>query len=298
MNASGNGHQHVIHFTTSPRRVVSLVPSMTESIFDLGFGNSLVGITEYCIYPEGKLLHLPRVGGPKNPDINKILSLNPDLVITNQEENPESLVEELERAGIRVWVTFPKTVRQAVDLLWVLVGIYQDHSAALRLETLEVTLDWAESALSEHEPWQYFCPIWFESTQNVEPWWMTFNHDTYMNDVLRLMGGVNVFSSRIRKYPIEADLGLMDAEDPGKRDVRYPRLANAEILSADPQVILLPNEPYKFGTKELRLVQETFNTTSAVKEEKVVLVEGSLLSWHGTRLARALVDLPVMLGSL
>jgi len=298
MNTSGNGHQHVIHFTTSPRRVVSLVPSMTESIFDLGFGNSLVGITEYCIYPEGKLSHLPRVGGPKNPDINKILSLDPDLVITNQEENPESLVEELERSGIRVWVTFPKTVRQAVDLLWALVGIYQDHSAAVRLETLEVTLDWAESALSEQEPWQYFCPIWFESTQNVEPWWMTFNHDTYMNDVLRLMGGVNVFSSRIRKYPIEADLGLMDAEDPGKRDVRYPRLANAEILSADPQVILLPNEPYKFGTKELRLVQETFNTTSAVKEEKVVLVEGSLLSWHGTRLARALVDLPVMLGSL
>lgn len=300
MKASGNGHQQTLYFTEPPQRVVSLVPSMTESFFDLGLGSNIVGITDFCIHPKDKVMQLPRVGGPKNPDIEKIMQLLPDLVIMNQEENPSLAAETLENSGVKVWITFPKTVRQAVDLLWILVGIYQNHTAAVRLETLEITLDWAESALHSREGWRYFCPIWMEvdGSKGLPIWWMTFNNDTYINDVLRLMGGINVFSKRDRKFPIEADLGLQAPVDPGNKDIRYPRVTADEIISADPQVILMPDEPYHFSEKNRELICERFKHTSAVKNSKIYSLEGNLLTWHGTRLARALNDLPLIFGEL
>jgi iron complex transport system substrate-binding protein len=300
MKLKGNGHQHALHFTRSPVRVVSLVPSMTESLFDLGLGDSVVGITDFCIYPQDKVAQLPRLGGTKNPSIEKILSLHPDLVITNQEENPKETIQDLEEAGVKVWVTFPKTTRQAVDILWVLVGIFQSRSAAVRLETLEITLDWAESALPNQNTWSYFCPIWMNASgEDGNPgWWMTFNQDTYINDVLRIMGGRNIFSDRVRKYPLKADLGLAPPEEPGDRDIRYPRVTSQEILKGNPQVILLPDEPYPFSLADKDAMLNTFQSTTAVKQDKVFLVEGSLLMWHGTRLARTLSDLPLILGEI
>src|SRR5512139_3602968 len=115
----GNGHRIAYHFHGPPKRVVSLVPSMTESLFELGFGETLVGITDYCIYPEERLEGLPRLGGPKNPRLEDIIALQPELVLANWEENTRRTVETLEAAGVRVWVTFPKTVRQALDVLWI-----------------------------------------------------------------------------------------------------------------------------------------------------------------------------------
>lgn len=300
MNASGNGHLDALHFTQPPQRVVSLVPSMTESLFDLGLGDSLVGITDFCVHPQEKVDLLPRIGGTKNPNVSKILTLQPDLVIANQEENSPEAILELKTFGIKVWITFPKTVWQAIDILWVLVGIFHSRSAAVRLETLELTLDWAESALSSRESWSYFCPIWMDLDKqgNTPGWWMTFNHHTYLNDVLRLMGGQNVFSERERKYPLKADLGIESPEDPGNRDVRYPRVTSEEILAADPEVILLPDEPFPFKETDETILKNLFKNSSAVRQDKVYLVDGSLLSWHGTRLARALSDLPVLLGNL
>jgi ABC-type Fe3+-hydroxamate transport system substrate-binding protein len=100
-----------------PRRVVSLVPSMTESLFALGFGATVVGATDYCIHPAEQLEDMPRVGGPKNPDIDQVVALRPDLVFVNQEENTRQLVEALLEAGLQVWLTFPQTVDEAVDVL-------------------------------------------------------------------------------------------------------------------------------------------------------------------------------------
>jgi ABC-type Fe3+-hydroxamate transport system substrate-binding protein len=296
MSSSGNGHKQALHFTHPPERVVSLVPSLTESLFDLGFGASVVGVTDYCLHPAGGLTNLPRLGGTKNPRIDAILDLHPDLVLVNQEENPESVVNALEAAGLKVWVTFPKTVRQAMDILWVLVGIYQSRMAAARLEILEVTLDWAESSLSERQIWSYFCPIWYQSKGAAEEpgWWMTFNQDTYPNDVLRLMGGRNVFSGRVRRYPLHADLGMLPAEDPGSRDTRYPRISADEIQFTKPEVILLPSEPFPFGDAESQQIRALIPETPAVKEDRIYLLDGSLLTWHGTRLARALQELPAI----
>ena len=88
--------------------------------------------------------------------------------MANQEENSRELVESLEEAGVKVWVTFPKTLRQAMDVLWTIVGLYQSRTAAIRLETLELTLDWAEEAAKDRPTWRYFCPIW-QALPEAEP---------------------------------------------------------------------------------------------------------------------------------
>ncbi|MCK5428466.1 MAG: ABC transporter substrate-binding protein [Anaerolineales bacterium] len=265
---------------------------MTESLFDLGLGDVVVGITDYCIYPAELLKNLPRVGGTKDASEDEILDLKPDFVIANQEENSRQLVEKLEAAGIRVWVTFPKSVREMLDVLWTLTGIFQSRMAAARLETLELSLELAKSAVIDKRPIRYFCPIWYDKTNKGQPWWMTFNQYTYSHDLLAMVGGLNTFSQRERYHPIEADLGVEQAQDPLKSDTRYPRLSLAEIRVADPEIILLPDEPFSFEHAHRLELEALLADSAAVRNERVYQLDGSLITWHGTRLGRALQELP------
>jgi len=292
MSIPGNGHRKALHFHQPPRQVVSLVPSLTESLFELGMGSSVVGITDFCIYPADSLGGITRLGGPKNPRVADIISLEPDLVLANWEENSRQTVEALEAAGIPVWVTFPKTVRQSVDVLWTLAGIYQSSLAAVRLETLEVALDWAETAVSGKRGIRYFCPIWHGDYSEGVPWWMTFNQDTYCNDILKVVGGDNIFAERLRHYPLSADLGIAEPEFAGERDVRYPRVTVDEILKADPEIVLLPSEPFEFTAANQDKIESLLGSTQAAQGRKIFRVDGTLVTWPGTRLARALRELP------
>ncbi len=293
-----NGNKKAVHFDHPPHRVVSLVPSLTESMFELGFGEAVVGITDYCIYPEAALQGLPRLGGPKNPRIEEIIKLKPDLVLANQEENTPKTLEALEAAGIRVWVSFPQTVRQALDVLWTLVGLFQSQSATTKLRVLELTLEWNDSAVRQQAPRRYFCPIWQDTTSGGARWWMTFNRHTYASDVLHLVGGENCFANRQRRYPLSADLGLSssgespDSGNDQERDTRYPRLMIEEIRAADPEIILLPSEPYAFGEAHKQELCSLLGDIQAVSQGKVYLIDGSLITWHGTRLANAVRMLP------
>jgi iron complex transport system substrate-binding protein len=289
---SDNGHRgKALIFEQPPKRIVSLVPSLTESLFDLGFGPSVVGITDYCAYPAEALRNLPRVGGPKTPKVADILALKPELVAANMEENPLAAVEALEAEGIKVWVTFPKTVRQSLDVLWLLVGLFQSRSAAIRLETLEFTVEWAESALQDRKPWRYFCPIWQD-----EAGWMTINSNTYINDVLRLMGGENVFAKRdYHNRPVSNPMPgepSLDEANP----IRYPWVTLPDIKDAAPDVIILPSEPYAFGQAEQQRLEELMPEVPGVRNGRIHCIDGSLVTWHGTRLARALRELPMLLG--
>ncbi|MBK8027877.1 MAG: ABC transporter substrate-binding protein [Chloroflexi bacterium] len=277
-------------FSTPPRRVVSLVPSVTESLFDLGMGDRLVGRTDYCVHPNGRVERVPAVGGTKNPDLDAIRALQPDLIIANQEENRPQDVDALRADGLTVWVTFPRTVRDAFNLLWtIMYGFEQpEHSEAVR--QIERLADWLE-LMERPQPCRVFVPIWHDP-------WMTFNRDTFAHDLLRLCGGWNVFADRERRYPLEADLGQLEAyaaDDPraAGRDTRYPRVTLAEIEASQPDVILLPSEPFAFGEKHLALFSSL--NVPAVHNGQVRLVDGSLLTWHGTRLARALTTVPDLL---
>jgi ABC-type Fe3+-hydroxamate transport system substrate-binding protein len=265
---------------------------MTESMFELGFGEALVGVTDYCTHPAEQLTDLPRLGGTKNPRLDEIIALQPELVLANWEENTRPAVEALEEAGIFVWVTFPKSVRQALDVLWTLVGLFSSREAAIRLEVLEMTFEWAMSAAESRQPVRYFCPIWRDKTVAGQSWWMTFNQETYPHDLLASLGGENVFGGRQRRYPLEADLGQSEAQDPGERDTRYPRVTLDEIRAADPQLIILPDEPFEFVEQHAQEIHSLLPHCQAVN-----LADGSLLTWHGTRLALAVRELPAILST-
>ncbi|HVN52808.1 MAG TPA: helical backbone metal receptor [Anaerolineaceae bacterium] len=288
----GNGHYWLPVSTKPPRRVVSLVPSLTESLIDLGFGDTLVGITDFCLPDQKFTFSIPRVGGPQNARMNDILRLDPDLVIANREENHKDLIEDLERNGVPVWVTFPKTVLQSLDVLWNMIRIFQDDRAADRIRTIEITLEWELASLDEVVEKRYFCPIWQEETAEGRPWFMTFNQDTYSADLLALLGGKNVFAARSRRYPLRADLDMETPEDPGQRDTRYPRVTVEEVLTACPEMILLPDEPYPYGQGHQEEISRIFAATPAARNHHIFTIDGRLITWFGTYLARALIELP------
>ena len=285
-----------------PQRVVSLVPSLTESLFDLGAGAAVVGVTDYCVHPAESLARLPRLGGTKNPDVDKIIALAPDLVLANWEENTRPTVEALEAAGIPVWVTCPRSVRAALADLWTLAGLFETPAAALRLKSLENAVDWATAAAQNLKQVRYFCPIWYNppddgpvdagGAEDSGDWWMTFNADTYAHSILSLCGGENVFAHRARRYPLAADLGRGAEQAPDGRDTRYPRLGIEELRAAQPELILLPDEPYAFTAREKLRLTELLAGVPAADLGRIFLVGGDLITWHGTRLGRALAELP------
>ncbi len=273
-----------------PHRVVSLVPSMTELLFELGVGDRLIAITDYCAYPEDEVAKLPRIGGTKNPDIEQIIAMQPDLVIVNQEENRKEDADALQAAGIPVWVTFPRTVREAFNLLWSIMDVFDEASMVERVRSMEWTCDWLERI--EHEPpCRVFAPVWFEPL-------MTFNGDTFAHDLLRICGGENVFAERQRQFPLKADLGEAEPLPPDDprvtgRDTRYPRVTLEEVEAAQPDVILLPSEPFPFLERHTLIFSAL--DIPAAREGRIRMVDGSLLTWHGTRIARALATIPSLL---
>jgi ABC-type Fe3+-hydroxamate transport system substrate-binding protein len=281
------------------QRVVSLVPSVTESLFELGLGARVAGITDYCVHPADRLVGLPRLGGTKNVRVPEIIALTPDLVIANQEENSRADVEALQAARVPVWVTFPRTVREALDLLWDLIRRFDIPQQGPRLLALEKSYEWTEAGLASDSPTGVFCPIWRGPETGAATWWMTIHGDTYVSDVIRVCGGLNVFAGRERRYPLAADLDPDHASlaDSAGRDQRYPRVTLDEILAARPDVILLPGEPFAFDEADVDFWMQ-FSDLPAVQNQRVHLLDGSLLTWHGTRLARALQELPALLAPM
>lgn len=248
-----------------PRRVVSLVPSLTESLFHLDLGDRLVAVTDYCVHPAEGVKLLLRVGGTKDPDIQRIIDLGPDLVLMNDEENRLEDAEALQAAGIPYWATGPRTVFDALNLLWNIMYVF-DHAVMVpRVREIERAYDYTLAAARGTTPVRVFVAIWRDP-------WRTINADTYIHDVLRVCGGENIFAGQ---------------------QARYPEIALEQVVAAQPEVVLLPDDPFAFGEADA----ETIGTLDipAAQQGLVHLVDGSLLSWHGTRLAYALRDLPALL---
>jgi len=279
-------HQIDSPVSEPPRRVISLVPSITESLFELNVGDRLIAITDYCVHPANQVARLPRIGGTKNPDVERIIAFRPDLVFANQEENRREDVEALQAAGIPVWVTFPKTMREAFNVLWNIMHIFDEPGLVERVRAMEWTLDWLERMAENREtPLKVFVPIWNEPL-------MTFNAATFAHDVLRVCGATNIFADRERRFPLSADLGEGVGVPNGiqGRDTRYPRVTMDEVTAAQPDMILLPSEPFSFTEAHIPMFMAL--DTPAAKGGNIRLVDGSLLFWHGTRMARAMNELP------
>jgi ABC-type Fe3+-hydroxamate transport system substrate-binding protein len=242
-----------------PPRVVSLVPSLSEALVWLGLAGHLVGVSDWCVHPAEALAKLPRVGGTKTPSIPRILALAPDLVIANHEENRRRDVEKLEAEGIPVWVTYPRSVRDAVALLRELAALGAASGArAERVDPIEAAVAAAEATRPARGV-RVFCPIWKTP-------WMSVGRDTYAHDLLALCGGENVFADREER--------------------RYPIVQLAEIVAASPEVILLPDEPYAFGAREVAELAGL--EIAAAISGRIHLIDGTLVSWYGPRIQRAI----------
>jgi len=261
-----------------PQRIVSLVPSLTEALFVLGLGERVVGVTDWCVHPAAGVAPLPKLGGTKNPDLKALAALRPDLVIANHEENTRRDVERMQAEGLAVWVTYPRTVEEGAELLAEIAALGAAPDASEKIVTpvlaslqeakvREAKAREAEGALAgaEERP-RVFCPVWRDP-------WMAVGRDTYAHDLIRLCGGANVFGERSER--------------------RYPIVKLAEIEAARPDVILLPDEPYAFGPRDVAELSRL--DAPAAGDGRIHLLDGTLLSWYGPRIRRALDTLRPLL---
>lgn len=259
-DASGS----VVTLPDPPRRIVSLIPCITEILFTLGLDDAVAGVTRYCTEPRARVAAKPKVGGEKDPDLEAIRALAPDLVIANVEENRREDVERLRGWGIPVYVTYPRTVWEGVQLIRELGEATGRAEAAEPLvRDLEARYREAAERARARRALRVFCPIWRRP-------YMTINRDTYVHDMLALAGGANVF---------------------GDRAARYPTVTLDEVAAERPEVILLPDEPYRFRKAHLADFAP-YPEMPAVRDGRIHLVDGKLLCWYGPRIAEALETLP------
>jgi ABC-type Fe3+-hydroxamate transport system substrate-binding protein len=245
-------------------RIVSLCPSITESLVALGLADALVGVTRYCIHPKEALAGVARVGGTKNPDLAAIRALKPDLVFCNSEENRGEDIELLKKE-LRVDVTHPRTVAEIPALLrhFGACTRREEESAKISLK-VEEALERVEAGI--HAPSSSAAPLRFRYVYLIwkDPY-MTVGPRTYIADLLRHAGG-------------SLSLEEKNAEAPD-----YPVTSEDEIVASSPDVLILPDEPYRFGERDVAFWRERLPGST-----RVALVSGDDFCWHGIRTLRGL----------
>jgi ABC-type Fe3+-hydroxamate transport system substrate-binding protein len=272
--------KRVLVFGAAPKRIVSLVPSDTYNVAALGCGGALVGRTDYCELPADVVSALPSVGGTKNPNVDAICDLSPDLVIANQEENTKADLEALVARGVKVLVAFPKRAAEGLAHLARLARILKverDPSVRALLKRGYEEIRSAEEARSRLVPLRTFCPIWMDPL-------MTLNGATFISDMLDLAGAQNVFADRQRRYPLAADLGKakpLSAEKTAGRDTRYPRVTLDEVVARGPELVLLPDEPHPFTEDDAEVFRAL--AIPAASRGAVVRTGGKDLCWYGAQ---------------
>ena len=243
-----------------PERVVSLVPSLSEVLWWWRLADRMVGVTDWCVAPPRAFDHARRVRGTKNPDVGAVVALEPDLVVANEEENRELDVRRLREAGVAVYVTRVRTVAEAADVLARLGAVLGVERAA---QELRASILRALGALPvEQPPLATFCPVWRDP-------WMATGRATFAGDLLARCG-----------------FGVVPAEP----DARYPQVELEEVAEADPEVVLLPDEPYRFETRDRAAFAEW--------RARVRLVDGTALTWWGPRTPHAVGELARLARSL
>lgn len=233
-----------------PRRIVSLVPSTTESVCAFGAGERLVGCTRYCVEPAAALVGIARIGGTKNPKREAIAALTPDLVLANAEENRAEDLAWL-AARVPVLAQTPRTVAEAATALGELAAALGCGAALAAAVGAAVT-----APAQALPPLRAYYAIWRKP-------WMTVSADTYVHDVMAQCGFANVAADAC---------------------ARYPELAPADAVARGVEVVLLASEPWTFDEAQRAelLAERPFGDAA------VALCDGRDFSWHGVRLAAGL----------
>jgi ABC-type hemin transport system substrate-binding protein len=234
-----------VYLQQTPKRIISIVPSQTELLFDLGLDEKIVGITKFCIHPAEKIKHITKIGGTKQLNIEAIHNLRPHLIIANKEENEQSQVEELMK-HYPVWISDIHNLPTALDMIIKVGEITGTKNKANKIAE-EISLQFV--SLTPAQPkFSVMYLIWRKP-------YMAAGSGTFIDNMLQLCGFENVVAAQ-----------------------RYPELSTDEIIAARPDVLLLSSEPYPFGQKHI----DEFKLM--LPEAKIELVDGELFSWYGSRL--------------
>lgn len=239
-----------IKLPETPKRIVSLVPSQTELLVDLGLSDSIVGVTKFCVHPADLKGEKTIVGGTKNVNFQKIESLQPDIIICNKEENTEEMVKELENIA-PVWISDIETISGSIKMIALLGEIFGVSSKASDIiSKINIEAKKHRDFIQSSETKKVLYLIWKNP-------YMAAGRATFINSMLRENNFDNVFSS---KKP------------------RYPEVEVADFEKAN--LILLSTEPYPFKEADIVALANEFNT-------EVKLVDGEYFSWYGSRLINA-----------
>jgi ABC-type Fe3+-hydroxamate transport system substrate-binding protein len=238
-----------VQINSIPQRIVSLVPSQTELLYNLGLDETVAGITKFCIHPGHWFRNKKRVGGTKSVDASAIRLLKPDLIIANKEENLKEQVEQL-AADYPVWTSDISNLQQALDMITALGAITGTETAAAtiinKITSGFVALEAAHTKIkTAYLIWQ-------------EPY-MSIGGDTFIHDMLQRAGFENIFGDRSR----------------------YPVVSIEEIKEKNCQLLLLSSEPFPFSEKHQAILQPQLAST------KIILADGEMFSWYGSRLLLA-----------
>jgi len=240
------------HEVAPTARIVSLVPSLTELLFDLGLAGNLVGRTQFCVHPKPAIDAVPSVGGTKKIDMDVLRGLDPSHVLVNIDENPKEMADDLSALGLGVVVTHPLTVADNRELFQLIGGLF---GAATVAERLVGEFDAALAALvAQAQTWserRVLYLIWRKP-------WMTIATDTYIADMLALAG--------------------LKTIDTGSPD-RYPEIALDTALLEKVDDVLFSTEPFPFTEKHLDAFRAEFPEHAA----KARLIDAEMVSWYGSR---------------
>ncbi len=238
-----------IELTDFPKRIISLVPSQTELLFDLGLEEEVIGITKFCIHPSQWFKLKKRIGGTKKIDIELVRNLNPDLIIANKEENTKEQIEQL-FAIAPVWISDINCLLGAYDMIEKIGAVTKRVETAKKINQ---EIQQSFQHLSKLKMPKNVCYLIWQSP------YMTVGGDTFINDVLQTCGLKNV-SSNCNRYPI---------------------ITIDEITEANPEMIFLSSEPYPFKVKHIDTLQQQLPNTN------IQLVDGEMFSWYGSRLLKS-----------
>ena len=238
---------NTIEINFPPKRIISLVPSQTELLFDLGLEEEVVGVTRFCIHPKVKVKGKPKIGGTKNFDIEKIKALQPDLIIGNKEENYEEGIVELQKY-FPVWLSDNFTLEDSYAMMSEVARITNREKQGQEIIE-EIKSSFSKLSTTNRQPSTVAYFIWRKP-------YMVAAKNTFIDSLLNIFGVKNVFE---------------DTE-------RYPEINTVLLAERKPDFIFLSSEPYSFAEKHF----EEFK--AFCPSAKVVLVDGEMFSWYGTRL--------------
>lgn len=240
-----------IEIIDKPKRIISTVPSQTEMLVDLGLENQLVGITKFCIHPSHLKKEKNIVGGTKNLNLDKIRALQPDLIIANKEENTQSEIEALCKE-FPVWISDIYTIQDSLNMMADIGKICQVEDKAKAIINFIEREFGILSSIKKEKVFSAAYFIWREP-------YMIAAKNTFINEILYKSGFVNAFE-HLQRYPI---------------------ISSQDISHIKADCIFLSSEPYPFQEKHI----EEFKNLSPFS--KIIIVDGELFSWYGTRLMQA-----------